>query len=147
MIEKMQIQFSYFILFIESSGKVINFLFLCNRIQIMNGKVRRQKLSRNSTVSCGFSNSFISFQEFANDAKMTPSYIKGPYHMFENGQSCMECRKQISYIQIYRNDPKFSDGQVLVNSADPDQTAPRGAVWSVSTLFAILSTSFVRMTL
>ena len=28
----------------------------------------------------------------------------------------------------YRNDPKFSDGQVLANSADPDQTAPRGAV-------------------
>ena len=28
----------------------------------------------------------------------------------------------------YRNDPKFSDAQALVNSADPDQTAPRGAV-------------------
>ena len=42
----------------------------------------------------------------------------------------------------YRNDPKFSDGQVWANSADPDQTAPRGAVWSGSTLFAIPSTSF-----
>ena len=35
----------------------------------------------------------------------------------------------------YRNDPKFSDRQVLVNSADPDQTAPkdysRGAVFTV----------------
>ena len=29
-------------------------------------------------------------------------------------------------IIIYRNDPKFSDGQVLANSTDPDQTAPRG---------------------
>ena len=29
---------------------------------------------------------------------------------------------------IYRNDPKFSDKQVWANSADPDQTAPRGAV-------------------
>ena len=29
----------------------------------------------------------------------------------------------------YRNDPKFSDRQVYANSADPDQTAPRGAVW------------------
>ena len=28
----------------------------------------------------------------------------------------------------YRNDPKFSDRQVYANSADPDQTAPRGAV-------------------
>ena len=28
----------------------------------------------------------------------------------------------------YRNDPKFSDRWVWANSADPDQTAPRGAV-------------------
>ena len=28
----------------------------------------------------------------------------------------------------YRNDPKFSDRQFWANSADPDQTAPRGAV-------------------
>ena len=28
----------------------------------------------------------------------------------------------------YLNDPKFSDGWVLANSADPDQTAPLGAV-------------------
>ena len=28
----------------------------------------------------------------------------------------------------YRNFPKFSDRQVWANSADPDQTAPRGAV-------------------
>ena len=41
----------------------------------------------------------------------------------------------------YRNDPKFSDRQVYANSADPDQTAPRGAVWSGSTLFAIPSAS------
>ena len=32
----------------------------------------------------------------------------------------------------YRNDPKFTDKQVWANSADPDQTAPRG-----SSLFAI----------
>ena len=37
----------------------------------------------------------------------------------------------------YHNDPKFSDGQVLENSADPDQTAPR----------AIPSASFGRITL
>ena len=28
----------------------------------------------------------------------------------------------------YRNNPKFSDRCVKANSADPDQTAPRGAV-------------------
>ena len=39
------------------------------------------------------------------------------------------------------NDPKFSDRYVWPNIVDPDQTAPR-AVWSGSTLFAILSTSF-----
>ena len=42
----------------------------------------------------------------------------------------------------YRNVPKFSDRQVWANSADPDQTAPRGAVLSGSTLFAIPSASF-----
>ena len=28
----------------------------------------------------------------------------------------------------YRNDPKFSDRYAWANSADPDHTAPRGAV-------------------
>ena len=32
---------------------------------------------------------------------------------------------------------KVSDKMAYVNSADPDQTAPMGAVWSGSTLFAI----------
>ena len=36
---------------------------------------------------------------------------------------------------------------LLANSADPDQTAPRGAVWSGSTLFAIPSASFGLITL
>ena len=47
----------------------------------------------------------------------------------------------------YSNDPKFSDRYAWANSADPDQTAPRGAVWSGSTLFAILSASFGLITL
>ena len=42
----------------------------------------------------------------------------------------------------YRNDPKFSDRYAWANRADPDQTAPRGAVCSGSTLFAIPSASF-----
>ena len=52
-----------------------------------------------------------------------------------------------SNILIYRNDPKFSDRYAWANSADPDQTAPRGAVWSGSTLFAIPSASFGLTTL
>ena len=32
---------------------------------------------------------------------------------------------------------KLSDKMAYANSADPDQTAPKGAVWSGSTLFAI----------
>ena len=47
----------------------------------------------------------------------------------------------------YRNDPKFSDRYAWANSADPDQTVPRGAVWSGSTLFAISSASFGLSTL
>ena len=31
-------------------------------------------------------------------------------------------------LNSYHNDPKFSDRQAWANSADPDQTAPRGAV-------------------
>ena len=34
----------------------------------------------------------------------------------------------LSLKPVYRNFPKFSDRQVLANSVDPDQTAPRGAV-------------------
>ena len=30
--------------------------------------------------------------------------------------------------KAYPNDPKFSDIQALTNSAEPDQTAPTGAV-------------------
>ena len=50
----------------------------------------------------------------------------------------------------YRNDPKFLDRYAWANSADPDQTAPKGpkgAVWSGSTLFAIPSASFGLITL
>ena len=55
--------------------------------------------------------------------------------------------KMSEAILNYSNVPKFSDRQVLANSADPDQTAPRGAVWSGSTLFAIPSASFGCITL
>ena len=40
-------------------------------------------------------------------------------------------------LQGYRNDPKFSVRKVWAKSADPDQTAPRRAVLSGSSLFVI----------
>ena len=43
-------------------------------------------------------------------------------------QNTCSLRHFFSDLQCYRNDPKFSDRKVLANSADPDQTAPRGAV-------------------
>ena len=48
---------------------------------------------------------------------------------------------------MYSNVPKISDRQVWANSAEPDQTASRGAVWSGSTLFAIPSAYFGCITL
>ena len=54
----------------------------------------------------------------------------------------MKFHSDIIEQQTYRNDPKISDRQVWANSADPDQTAPWGAVWSGFTLFAIPSASF-----
>ena len=41
------------------------------------------------------------------------------------------CVSSVSKLLLhapYHNDPKFSDRLVWANSADPDQTAPRGAV-------------------
>ena len=34
----------------------------------------------------------------------------------------------VFYIHRYRDDPKFADRLVWANSADPDETAPRGVV-------------------
>ena len=45
----------------------------------------------------------------------------------------------------YLKDPEFSDTQVWANSVDPDKT--EGAVWSGSTLFAILFAAFGCITL
>ena len=38
------------------------------------------------------------------------------------------CFRTLLKLFLYRNDPKFSDRYAWANSADPDQTAPRGAV-------------------
>ena len=51
------------------------------------------------------------------------------------------------YNCLYHDVPKFLDRWGWANSVDPDQTAPRGAVWSGSTLLAIPSASFGHITL
>ena len=38
----------------------------------------------------------------------------------------------------------ISDNMVYANSADPDQTAPSGAVWSGSALFVIPQSTFTK---
>ena len=48
------------------------------------------------------------------------------------------CRQILSYSKHPKNFyTKFSDKVVYANRADPDQTAPSGALWSGSTLLAI----------
>ena len=56
--------------------------------------------------------------------------MKGKYHLKEEqkGVKLMMLFCLFLNKNRYRNDPKFSDRLVLKNSADPDQTAPRGAV-------------------
>ena len=63
-----------------------------------------------------------------------------PEEQSEKGLHCLPFRllvlDALLYIKItffkfednYHNDPKFSDRYAWANSADPDQTAPRGAV-------------------
>ena len=63
-----------------------------------------------------------------------------PYVHF-SGFTCLHILHCILLILAYHNDPKFSDRLVWANSADPDQTVPRGAVWSGSSLLAIPFTS------
>ena len=82
------------------------------------------------------------------------SYTEMNVHYFGKNVTCMgagargwmySAAHNVSVIPNrchYRTVPKFLDTQVWANSADPDQTAPRGAVWSGSTLFAIPSASF-----
>ena len=57
------------------------------------------------------------------------------------GMNLVSSRDPVKRKQKYRNDTKFSDSSLYTaQTADPDQTAPRGAVKSGSSLFEILST-------
>ena len=86
--------------------------------------------------------------------------MQNPYSFFLSNFQNIGCTLY-SRLVAYRNDPKFSDTQNIccnhskvwtmwlyhrvmspndadgmANSVDPDQTAPLGAVWSGSALFA-----------
>ena len=69
-------------------------------------------------------------------------------HYLKNYRSCWDtallylCICVQGHISKYGKYPKnsntkASDKMTYANSVDPDQTAPEGAVWSRSTLFAI----------
>ena len=64
-----------------------------------------------------------------------------------NNHLCCKLQKIVFKYNYYCNDPKFSERYAWANSADLDQTAPRGAIWPGSTLFAIPSASFGLITL
>ena len=53
---------------------------------------------------------------YASGSEMDPSCLA--YSFVEN----------LFPSSAYHNDPKFSDRLVWANSADPDQTAPRGVI-------------------
>ena len=58
------------------------------------------------------------------------SHVKHSKHDLCLTKLCVPCQalKAVRYVRNYHNDPKFSDKLVWANSADPDQTAPSGAV-------------------
>ena len=62
-------------------------------------------------------------------------HIKSPKNLVTRKNVIILKFEQCGFTIEYRNDYKFSDGQVLANSADPDQTAHTGAVGSGFTLY------------
>ena len=56
-------------------------------------------------------------------------YIEVPVYEYLSKKHYGKCSKN--------SNTKVADKMTCANSADPDQTAPEGAVWSGSTLFAI----------
>ena len=57
----------------------------------------------------------------------------------QKGYVCVKYGKYLYYTLVIGKCPNtnVSNKRTYANSADPDQTAPEGAVWSGSTLFAI----------
>ena len=68
-----------------------------------------------------------------------------PLQIFRVSEFVGFLQHKVKDAPLYHYFPKFLDGQAWANSAHPDQTAPRGAVWSGSTLFAIPSASFEKL--
>ena len=58
----------------------------------------------------------------------------GPWLVWMAGHAQLKFVTTESYLYICRNDPKFSDRYAWANSADPDQTAPRGSLIRVYTV-------------
>ena len=59
-----------------------------------------------------------------------------------HGQESQLLSHKDDTLLSYGNGSQFLDRQIWANSVDPSQTAPQWAVWSGSTLLAILSATF-----
>ena len=82
----------------------------------------------------------------ADDQNFWTAKIEKKYFMFKSFKTCgiwfgstqSQYLGQARFGKYHKiSYTKKSDKMTYANSADPDQTAPSGAVWSGSTLFAI----------
>ena len=96
-------------------------------------------LQHHSISSCGFTQTISTTEQAGMILILSHTSKKKFCHRTDVVQN--------GFIIEHRNDPKFTDRQAWANSVDPDQLAPRGPVWSGSTLFAIPSASFGHVTL
>ena len=80
---------------------------------------------------------------------MFPQFELGDSLLYVNSRFfvLLQLPDQVTLPTEYHNDPKFSDRQVWANSVDPEQTAPKEAVYPGSTLFAIPSALFGHISL
>ena len=106
---------------------------------------------RGSNVLCIFNTNWMTMCDF--EYRSWGEYIGGQYwiwthrttsgrYMVQRGTLLRLPQTKVAERLVYCSDRKFLDRYAWVNSADPDQTSPRGAVWSGSTLFTIPSSSF-----
>ena len=64
-------------------------------------------------------------------------------YMYSQLLSSLMTERMLFRSKDYHIFPKYRNLSAQPNSVDPDQTTPRGAVWSGSALFAILITNFL----
>ena len=71
---------------------------------------------------------------YSNNFVKQVDYRKFPKYSDTQTICCNHSKIWTKWLNHRVMSPKYADG--MANSVDPDQTAPLGAVWSGSTLFA-----------